>query len=299
MSTTWSDYLLEQFFYYRLGNQVIKPDTYNFYELEYERNGTDYHLAPSVFTNEKTDLVFSSKEYSAGSVPVKAPSSSGKTALRVLVLSDTHDRHLLLNTPFPECDILIHCGDILMTSRKFSTSFTLHKYRQFNEWLGRVAVNIKYRFILGGNHDRLLETLSKEDLLQLFSNGIYLKNESYTIEELGGLRVFGTPYSHGKSGNKAFQSDAFYSEATEAIKNLTQVEEKNIDILVTHGPCRDLRNLVKPRLMHVSGHSHDDYGAFLHQIEENRLVNVCAPIMNHRYEPLYFPIIVDCIFKEV
>merc|ERR1711879_687111 len=78
---------------------------------------------------------------------------------------------------------------------------------------------------------------------------LYLEDEGCSV---AGLRLWGSPYSHGSSANSAFQSRP--DERLESIRG------EDLDILITHGPLSDstVRSL-NPRL-HVSGHIHGRYG---------------------------------------
>jgi predicted phosphodiesterase len=288
---TWGDLAMEQFYYLRLGNALKKPNHYNYTTLNYEkRRGTiTYCPSPDQTRNQKLPL----SEYSTEQLPSKpvllAPTSR---ALRIIVISDTHDRHHLFTT-LPECDILIHGGDILMTSRKLSAAWSLEKFRKFNDWISKQPA--KHKFVIGGNHDKELENLTKQELNSIFTDCQYLCNEFIEVE---GLIIFATPLSNGDSGNQAFQSKEFNHET----RNLLSQQEigRNMDILITHGTCSSLRHQFPPNLMHISAHAHCYYGVHLYDCcdEERKVVNVSGPIMDHKYNPTRLPLIVDCIIQE-
>lgn len=52
---------------------------------------------------------------------------------RIVIVSDTHDKHSYL-TNLPKCDLFIHAGDILLTSRNFSYAREMKKLADFNVW---------------------------------------------------------------------------------------------------------------------------------------------------------------------
>ena len=111
-----------------------------------------------------------------------------------------------------------------------------------------------------------MQELGGEKVRQLLGEGVdYLEFSSGGFEvELGGqkrvVRVFGTPVSHGRSFNQAFQD-------LDSLRRLETCTDK-ADILLTHAPLsssmwteRLLRHLslFKPSL-HVCGHIHGYYG---------------------------------------
>jgi hypothetical protein len=61
-----------------------------------------------------------------------------ETSIRMLIVSDTHNRHESL-VGLPVCDIFIHCGDILMVGKFYSEQAGLKKLMNFNNWLGTIV----------------------------------------------------------------------------------------------------------------------------------------------------------------
>merc|ERR1712070_146850 len=223
---------------------------------------------------------------SRSELPAKAEATS-----RLIVVSDTHGQHAELGE-LPRGDVLIHCGDILMSARFWSGAGQVQKLQAFNTWLGTVPCEAKV--VIAGNHDHVVPTLGREQMAALITNGQYLENDKVNI---GGLSLFATPVSRGKSGNAAFQGEEFANEAATAAKAVGEV-----DVLVTHGPCRtkasadDAGELetwarqLKPKL-HCWGHDHAAHGV---EVPDQGLpVSVCASIMDTRYCPLQLPIVVD------
>jgi predicted phosphodiesterase len=208
--------------------------------------------------------------------------------IRVIIISDTHERHSELG-PLPPCDLLIHCGDILMVNKFFSRKAAMKKLLHFNAWLG--SCHAKECLVLGGNHDHLLEHLGKEEVQTILSNGKYLENESHSV---GDLLLWGTPLSKGRSYNKAFQSREFY---------MRTLKEKpaEVDILITHGHCKEIVSNVKHKI-HIWGHNHNSYGiryagdtlttrkGKLYPIQS---LSICAPIMDGKFRLSNLPIIID------
>lgn len=142
------------------------------------------------------------------------------------------------------------------------------------EWLQ--SLPHEHKAVIGGNHDAVLEKIGADAVRELFGAGCtYLEDDG---ETLGSLRVWGTPYSRGSSGNDAFQS------APE--KRLGAIPA-GLDILMTHGPVRkEVIQELRPRL-HVCGHIHGHYGV----TSCGEAVCVNASIMDGKYQPTH-PVIV-------
>lgn len=203
---------------------------------------------------------------------------------KIVCISDTHNAHN--NIDIPDGDILIHCGDMTMggTNREFIA---------FNRWLGTLPH--KYKIIIGGNHDLLLDKHPKRRKNTMFSNAKYLENQRYVIKEFG-LKIWGSPITPAL-GYWAFMRKRGY----EIAKVWKQIPE-DTNLLLTHGPpygildmvprsgsqgCYDLMEAVKrikPKL-HVFGHIHEGYGTSELLGFDTKFVN-CA-IMDEMYDPIH------------
>jgi len=102
------------------------------------------------------------------------------------------------------------------------------KLREFNSWLGTVPCANKV--VIMGNHESIGPSLGRARLAALLTNAKYLENE---VLDVCGFRVFATPLSKGRSGNAAYQDEAFAATAKAAAKATAPV-----DILITHGPSQ-------------------------------------------------------------
>ena len=220
------------------------------------------------------------------------PSINDRT-VRICTLSDTHDRHFLFDS-LPFCDIMIYSGDIFMEGRRNSSEKSIKKLQNFNDWLGTIPA--RHIVVVGGNHDKILDKLGVEAVREVLTNATYLCNSSV---EVCGIAVWGTPLSHGRSGNSAFQSIEFEAQACDALRQHIEGRER-VDILVTHGPCPHLGELAQPRLMHISGHIHAHHGVRLtHRSDRadgtarRQWYRVAAPIMDTKYHPSQLPILID------
>mmetsp|Transcript_3500 Transcript_3500/g.5770 ORF Transcript_3500/g.5770 Transcript_3500/m.5770 type:complete len:471 (+) Transcript_3500:39-1451(+) len=235
--------------------------------------------------------------------------------VRVVVVSDTHDRQDCIGA-IPNCDVLIHCGDILMTNRFFSKTATLKKVRKFNEWLGKCPA--KQRYVIAGNHDRFFEILGKENIQALLSNGNYVINENVSLGN-SNLTAWATPLSSGKSRNRAFQSKTFMEMTLAQVPIVTTGEEgkesvqraeaaaegrggggggEGIDVLITHGHCPEVEEMV-PHELHIWGHNHNSYGVYypgdsVHkQPVRARILSLCSPLMDGHYQLRNLPFVLD------
>ena len=101
--------------------------------------------------------------------------------VRIVLISDTHNRHRMLE--LPKGDILIHAGD-------FTNNGTEEEIREFDAWLA--SLDYQHKILVPGNHDKGMEAKSNQEeseRLQL-TNATVLRGE---MVEVMGLRVFGLP----------------------------------------------------------------------------------------------------------
>jgi predicted MPP superfamily phosphohydrolase len=110
--------------------------------------------------------------------PKPSRTSTGKTGLRLVLLSDTHELHREVDVP--DGDILIRAGDFTMFSKSMKAVV------DFNDWLGELPH--RYKIVVPGNHEYFLEADPSERLM--LDNAIVLMNEGTEIE---GLRIWGSP----------------------------------------------------------------------------------------------------------
>ena len=216
------------------------------------------------------------------------------------MVGDTHERHEGLGT-FPECDIFVHCGDILMTGRFFSHKSAINKLVNFNQWLATIPA--KKRIVVAGNHDKQILVMGKEETKKLLSNCEYLENEGTTYSK---LRIWGTPASYGRSRNKAFQSKEFHTLTKEQCPH-------DVDILITHGSVPEIEEKVKHKL-HFCGHNHNSYGVNHYKStsssqdskdKNNKTMNnndlprfsLCAPVHDGHYRLKHLPMIIDVPYE--
>jgi hypothetical protein len=91
------------------------------------------------------------------------PPKDAATIVRFVVVSDTHSRHAEMGV-LPSGDVFVHGGDLLMSSRLWSSEGARDQYRDLNAWLGSGAVRCPTKLVIAGNHDRELQAIGKERL---------------------------------------------------------------------------------------------------------------------------------------
>ena len=201
------------------------------------------------------------------------------------MISDTHGKHELLR--LPPGDILLHAGDILSRNACIlqndgkSNAKARSALRRFNAWLGKLPYAAKV--VIGGNHDATLEAIGVERAQQLLSNAVYLQERSANVE---GLLMYGSPWSHGRSANRAFQSPQPPTPADGV---------GDVDVLLSHDYNEALRSYMRPTL-YVSGHAHERHGLLSNALGGGIAVN--ASICDDVYRPVHLPIVCDVALKN-
>lgn len=188
---------------------------------------------------------------------------------RLVLISDTHEQHRKLT--LPPCDLLLHCGDVLLINRHFSVEYSCGKIVEFGNWLQ--AQDAAEKLVIAGNHDHALEVLGKERVQELLGEGVqYLEHE---FVDVLGLKIFASPWSPGGKHreNHAFQSSDF------------TMPPERVHILMTHGqvPLKMLQ-AIQPEVA-VCGHIHEQYG-----VQGNR---INCSIMDGRFSPTHCPVVLD------
>ena len=98
--------------------------------------------------------------------------------IRIILISDTHDKHHLLNVP--SGDLLLHCGDIVLSGRKNTDEKNLKKYIDFNNWIG--SIDCTYKVVIAGNHDYYLEKIGLDNCKNIFTSCNYFVNDLVEFE---------------------------------------------------------------------------------------------------------------------
>lgn len=206
--------------------------------------------------------------------------------IRIVFISDTHTCHHQL--PIPNCDILVHCGDMSFRGVDQSDVSSKKFYTDFNNWLGKVAPGAT-KIVIAGNHDTYLEKIGATETKKLLSNAIYLQN---SFVRLFGLSIFGSPASNETSKrNKAFQNQKYISE----LQTILREQTKEVDILVTHS-CNVVPKEIIQKLgckIHSWGHFHHDYGVKREKINQYEYISLGCSSIEGINSNKVGPIVVD------
>jgi len=148
-----------------------------------------------------------------------------KKKLKLCAIGDSHRQHWSIK--IPKCDIFIFAGDA-----EIDSLLALH---DFNDWLGTIKAD--YKIVVGGNHDRYLEFIGKEECKRLLTNCIYLENE---FVEVAGLNIFGSPLS------LEFNRWSFMGYETD-LKKIYSTIPKDTDIIISHTMPYGILDQVLPK----------------------------------------------------
>lgn len=185
--------------------------------------------------------------------------------MRIAVISDTHG-HLPEVSPV---DLALICGDIMPAndhSRTFQRSWLDTNFR---EWLVNIVSADK---IIGiaGNHDFIFQT-EPMTVNNMFLPWTYLQDSGTRYE---GLNIWGSPWVPNLPDWAFYASDQMRDDKWWQIPDDT-------NILITHGPPRNIRDMTCPRYgsvhagcaylaervtklpnlkLHVYGHIHEARG---------------------------------------
>lgn len=224
--------------------------------------------------------------------------------MKIVHISDSHGPRGHGKIVMPECDVAIHSGDI--GGRTQLTELT-----EFLIWFEKVPARKK--IWVAGNHDLILDSSwvrrkgqemdsiarmlleqQHQDALALIEryNVKYLNNTDYVFE---GVKFWGSPYSPSFHRNYW----AFNADRGEEIKKVWARIPSDVEVLITHTPCKgildrveeryreyegedlnvgcqDLLDVIKKRLtklkLHCSGHIHDNVGVVLQHVSNSRRV---------------------------
>jgi len=145
--------------------------------------------------------------------------------MKLVVISDTHGQHESLD--MPKGDMLIHCGDF---------SFSKQSITNFLIWFS--SQNYKYKILVAGNHDGLVEEIGKKRFKKMChtidKDIIYLEDESVEIE---GHKIYGSPWT------PEFMAWSFMAYEDDLYEKWKKIP-KDTTILITHGPEKDVLDKV-------------------------------------------------------
>ena len=220
--------------------------------------------------------------------------------MKIYAISDQHGH---LPTDIPKCDLLLVAGDQCpdIFGGLSAKAFPDRQREWFtNEWLDwRDQLGIEHVLVTWGNHDFCGEQDINKQVVLFSGNGYNTHTVIDDVVEVGGLRVYLTPWSN------QFFNWAFMKAPYELGKIYDEIPE-GIDILVSHQPpygygsqCiywdpttgkRKVEQVgshelairireVKPRAV-VCGHVHSGYGTYT--LDGIPVYNVS--VVNEKYE---------------
>jgi len=218
----------------------------------------------------------SSLDAPAVSLPLKGLPPQQEGFVRLVIISDTHERHRLVQ--LPAADVFLHCGDILMSSSLARQDRGIRVLRDFNSWLGSLPCAEKV--VIGGNHDKALEELGGV-ANEVISDAILLQDSSAMLPRAG-LKVYGNAWSRGESHNRSWQTrEPLISDAVHGA-----------DVVMSHACNETIEDAVlqkaQPRLW-ASGHYHREHGVN----KRGGTLFVNAAILDRKHNPHQAPVVVD------
>lgn len=201
--------------------------------------------------------------------------------MKIAAFSDTHGWHKGLLVP--DADLAVFAGDFMTSGYKHS------EVKSFGKWFSNLPH--KFKILVAGNHDRMME-FDRNYCLSKFSSEVIYLEDSYML--IDGLKIWGSPWTPW------FYDWAFNARRGEQIKQHWDLIPADTDVLITHGPpygigdylgeqwkvpdrhvgCETLSEALlnlKPKV-HIFGHIHAGYGVYGNRFN----VSIC----NEGYRPV-------------
>ncbi|KNC47310.1 Ser/Thr protein phosphatase [Thecamonas trahens ATCC 50062] len=156
-----------------------------------------------------------------------------------------HGRHRETTAALPPGDVLVVSGDFIdrHAPRKERKALA----RDFNAWLGELALEYEARIVVLGNHDIAFKGMSADEIGQALDNATHYLQDSDTIVAPFGLRVWGSPWT------SASRSHMFGEPDAAARASRWQTCPEDVDVIVTHMPPAGILDLAS------NGRSGSDY----------------------------------------
>jgi len=235
--------------------------------------------------------------------------------MKVVHISDTHGAKFHTQLEIPECDLLIHSGDI-------GGRTTAMELYEFLSWFN--VQPARKKVWCAGNHDLaldkkwILNTIdpinqgirqamygSAQAVLEQFPSIKYLEYTDYVFE---GVKMYGLPIT--PSFHK--QNWAFNADRGDEIKKYVDRIPKDVNILISHGPpygildtipeeykltpdedihrgCEELRTAMQHKLIDLKlscfGHIHGNTGVIVAPISNTRhIIFSNGAVINDQYK---------------
>ena len=154
---------------------------------------------------------------------------SDAKVVRIVHISDTHNRHKAMRPLIPDGDILVHSGD-------FSNYHLLKPYlgnwdfnrdvSEINRFMGKLPH--KHKIFVAGNHEVNFTQQSREKIQGLLPNVIYLQDSKVQLE---GITFYGSPWN----GLRTSRARGFTAPYDDLWRHWADIPT-NTDVLVTHSP---------------------------------------------------------------
>lgn len=222
--------------------------------------------------------------------------------MKIVHIGDTHSAKFHSQLIIPECDVIIHSGDI-------GGRTSALELEEFLRWFSKQPAKVK--LFVPGNHDLCLDydwsqradneinALIRQQaykdtqrLLEEYPEVKCLINKDYVYS---GFKFYGSPIT--PSFHRAYW--AFNADRGKEISQHWARIPSDTHILITHGPgygtldtipekfktsdtedihrgCKDLKKVIKDRLhnleLHCFGHLHNSYGVILEPVSNTRNV---------------------------
>ena len=185
-----------------------------------------------------------------------------------------------------DLDILIFAGDC--SSRGYE-----HEIKSFLDWFSKQPAT--YKVMISGNHDFGFETI--ENIEEIIPENVTYLND--TGIDILGLNIWGSPIQ------PYFGGWAFNRQRGEEIKKHWDLIPNDTDILITHGPPRNMLDRISPKFerhnenpnvgcddlmdaikrvkpkVNVFGHIHEGYGIK----EQDGTTFINASCLDDNYRP--------------
>lgn len=221
--------------------------------------------------------------------------------MRIFAISDTHGE---LPNNVPECDLLIHAGDIMPD--RIGKEWLRHNPNLGEQWMFDIWVPHYYRMLkegrfkemafIWGNHDWTMDTTASISRA-LPKSMVVLTDHEMTLQ---GLRVWGSPWSNRFMGWSWMKDPAALAASYKAIP-------KGIDILISHQPplgygshtlndgeigsaelTKEL-DRIKPKVV-ICGHIHCGFGIFPYRSDEHTCMVYNVAQVDEAYRLVHKPI---------
>lgn len=205
--------------------------------------------------------------------------------MKIVCISDTHNKHQLIN--IPTGDVIIHAGDLTEAGTKTETL-------NFLSWFS--SLPHIYKIFIGGNHDFYLEK-HKDSLRKIIPDNIHYLNDSGIFLEK--THFWGAPHTRGNG------SWAFNKKTGDEIMENWKLIPNHTNFLITHSPpfgildeLDNKKHIGCDRLLkrvteinpayHIFGHNHNDYG--IERISNTVFINSSS--MDDGYRLINAPLVI-------